>query len=595
MKVEFKNVPFTLKQIVRMIDNGKIELKFPVQRKSGAWTKMGRSLLVFSALNEYPIPPVYFVSKNVTEEQLAINAEKRASEEFKDIVELKKTDVVRFVLDGLQRFTSLYTYVKDEWATEKETPNVEVEGTEYAIAGKKFSELDEVCQDMILSRNFLTYTVDGEKTDYRIIDQILLLMNNGVTWKNDQKIKPTLGSYIAPLLENFDNHRFILLSSFSKSQILNDSHISALLQHLMLEECLSDSDERVVKDFSIGEILNFATVFGNFDDQSKVDTLTELTNLLDYGEKVLEAGEFTKKVKFLKRVNFPMVVSVFAKAQANDIDPKVTAEWFKKFIADTTDSNHAYHARQGEGTTKFGSFVHRYNVMAMDFSDFLKSKDIKLTVEAIEKIKTTTEADVGNTKSSEVVETTAIEVVNENAEPAIVVETTDTNITSDKATNDGAVEETNTIPPFKVEEKIKIEANTVNNPLTEIVSDFLVKGKKLQFLAQKYVEEMLEPTISENPTANEISFKIEEDIGNGVATFGISMELISAGVPMAEKTLAYISAMGNDGEIIKSALESFKKEINMIVKEIESVTTEYVMHVEDTNSVVENGILVGVK
>ncbi|MFS0815517.1 DUF262 domain-containing protein [Lysinibacillus sp. 1P01SD] len=588
MKVEFKNLSWSLKQIVRMIDNGKIELEFPIQRKSEAWTLKGRSLLIFSTINEYPIPPVYFVSKKVTEDQLAKNKEKRASEDFKDIAELKSQDVVRYLIDGLQRFSTFYSYIKNEWALVADTPNVEVEGNEYVIAGKTFSELDEVCQDMILSRSILSYTVDGEVTDYRIIDQIFLLMNNGVALKNDQKIKPTLGSNIAPLLEKFDTHRFILLSSFSKAQILGDSHISALLQHLMLEECLNDSEERV-KDFSIGEILNFATLFGSFDNQSKTDTLAELTNVLDYGEKVLEAGEFTKKVKFLKRVNFPMVVSVFAKAQVNDIDPKVTAEWFKKFIADTTDSNHAYQARQGEGTTKFGSFVHRYNVMAMDFNSFLQSKDISLTVEAIQKIEIA--------KTSDVVESKANEAVDDKAKPNVVVEATSSIITTDEATksNDGVVEKTNEIPPFKIEEKIKVEANTVNNPLTEIVSDYLVKGKKLQFLAQKYVEEMLEPTLSENPTANEISFKIEEDIGNGVATFGISMELISAGIPMTEKTLAYISAMGNDGEIIKSALESFKKEINMIVKEIESVTTEYVMHVEDTNSVAESGILVGVK
>lgn len=130
LKIEGSSITWTCKQIVKMIDKETISFKNVVQR-SFVWERHRMSELIWSIIMGYPIPPIY--------------AERGESDNDK----VKIYDV----MDGQQRNTTIYKYLKDEFAlTElKPIPYLDENGNECTIdiSGKKFSELEEELQDII--------------------------------------------------------------------------------------------------------------------------------------------------------------------------------------------------------------------------------------------------------------------------------------------------------------------------------------------------------------------------------------------------------------------------------------------------------------
>ena len=130
LKIEGSSITWTCKQIVKMMDKETISFKNVVQR-SFVWERHRMSELIWSIIMGYPIPPIY--------------AERGESDNDK----VKIYDV----MDGQQRNTTIYKYLKDEFAlTElKPIPYLDEDGNECTvdISGRKFSELEEELQDII--------------------------------------------------------------------------------------------------------------------------------------------------------------------------------------------------------------------------------------------------------------------------------------------------------------------------------------------------------------------------------------------------------------------------------------------------------------
>lgn len=130
LKIEGSSITWTCKQIVKMIDKETISFNNVVQR-SFVWEKHRMSELIWSIIMGYPIPPIY--------------AERGTTDNDK----VKVYDV----MDGQQRNTTIYKYLKDEFTlTElKPIPYLDENGNECTIdiSGRKFSELDEELQDII--------------------------------------------------------------------------------------------------------------------------------------------------------------------------------------------------------------------------------------------------------------------------------------------------------------------------------------------------------------------------------------------------------------------------------------------------------------
>lgn len=130
LKIEGSSITWTCKQIAKMMDKETISFKNVVQR-SFVWERHRMSELIWSIIMGYPIPPIY--------------AER--GESLNDKVKIYD------VMDGQQRNTTIYKYLKDEFALTKlnPIPYLDENGDEFTvdISGKKFSELEEELQDII--------------------------------------------------------------------------------------------------------------------------------------------------------------------------------------------------------------------------------------------------------------------------------------------------------------------------------------------------------------------------------------------------------------------------------------------------------------
>ena len=97
MKVSRENCP--VKPLIGKMKREKIVLKHKLQRRESVWSNPNKSLLIDSLLRGYIVPPVYTISE----------------------------DGVQYVIDGVQRLSTLKGFYNDEFAISKKAEPVIIE------------------------------------------------------------------------------------------------------------------------------------------------------------------------------------------------------------------------------------------------------------------------------------------------------------------------------------------------------------------------------------------------------------------------------------------------------------------------------------
>ncbi|MGG3641430.1 DUF262 domain-containing protein [Bacillus gobiensis] len=335
--MEIKNNGWAVKQLVRMSEKGTLRFDYPIQRSAGQWKLLQKSYLIHSLAQNYPIPPVYFLG--LKENVMVEKKGKTVEEEI----------TVRYVLDGKQRITVMKEFIEDDFALDPDTPEVTIDGEEFDIAEKTFGELEESVQDMILSRTILTYTLDGQEVSDEEIEDLFFRMNNGSALTEQQKSKAKMGVAWATRLSELGDHTFIReLSAFSKTQIKSDSHLTAIVQTMMMLD--GDYD---YKNVSQRVVSQYAATLRD-DNGRKLELFNKVKEAMDF-----LSGVFDKKEsKLLKKVHWPMVVMTAIYAMEQGYDQEKFYSWsqaFKKAINpkgfSKTDVPTDYLNYTGKGTT----------------------------------------------------------------------------------------------------------------------------------------------------------------------------------------------------------------------------------------------------
>ena len=135
----------TLQWICNQHKKGNISFSHKLQRPIGQWSPKMKSLLIHSLLSGFPVNPIYTVDDGG----------------------------IIYTLDGSQRTSTCISYVNNEFALSKDTPNVTFQVTEdgesilkeYEIAGKKFKKLDEEVQSTLLACSLEFCTLSDYKDD----------------------------------------------------------------------------------------------------------------------------------------------------------------------------------------------------------------------------------------------------------------------------------------------------------------------------------------------------------------------------------------------------------------------------------------------
>lgn len=303
----------TLQWITKQLDNGNISLSHKFQRKEGQWNKQTKSELIDSLLREYPINPTYGV----------------------------KDGNVISLIDGVQRISTVRDYITDAFALSKTLEPViinvntddNVVHQEVIIAGKKFSQLDESIQEILLASELQIYTI----TDYteKDIREMFRRQNAGKALNSTQLRTVVESDEMSDLIFSLTTHQFFT-KVLTEAQRRKDLEKDILVETLMLMETNKEND---YTSFKSKDINTFITMYQENINYEEIELLKSALNKLD---------ESFEEIK-VKQLSVPMIIFGMYRIIKDKKSTERYIEWVKNFI-ETYDTNEEYLQYCGSGT-----------------------------------------------------------------------------------------------------------------------------------------------------------------------------------------------------------------------------------------------------
>lgn len=153
LEIDVREDPFSIHELVRMIDGGRLILAPEFQRRE-VWDDTRRSRFIESVLLNYPLPPLY------------LNQRK---------------DGAYLVVDGLQRTSSVYRYIKGKYALQ------ELE-TLHWLNGLYYGELEPLAKARIEDRKLACYVLKPS-VPFGVVHDIFTRINTGGMVLNRQELR----------------------------------------------------------------------------------------------------------------------------------------------------------------------------------------------------------------------------------------------------------------------------------------------------------------------------------------------------------------------------------------------------------------------
>lgn len=326
---------YTLRNINKSIGSRDIVFNHPMQRKPEQWDIEQKSLLIDSILASFAVPQMYAMP-------------------------MIEGDFESFsVLDGKQRLTTIYEYMKDGFKLSKEMLPINKKKNrivtdengqrrkesiieEYEIAGKYFSELDEYLQEKLKDTEMsVIMLIDATEEE---IEEQFFRLNNGTALTKDQKTRVMLGDELALFIDRLEESELFSEKSkktnFTPSQRKHGEIQTTILQTLMLVM------DYPFNDFNNGTIMKFAKWFRENHMPSDLEYCEDLFGKLN------EALPKTERVnKQMKKINIPIFAYHVQTVDELGISLEKYGEWIQRFLNSYTPECE-YASYCGQGTTK---------------------------------------------------------------------------------------------------------------------------------------------------------------------------------------------------------------------------------------------------
>lgn len=347
LKIEGSSITWTCKQIVKMIDKDTISFKNVVQR-SFVWEKHRMSELIWSIIMGYPIPPIY--------------AER--GESVNDKVKIYD------VMDGQQRNTTIYKYLKNEFALTqlKPIPYLDENGNECTvdISGKKFSELEEELQDIIKDATITVKYYDN--LDQAQKAEMFRRLNNGKPLSTKSR---TLASArnIGSLL-NIGSHKLFEEMLTEKSRQNKNQAVIVMKVWTMLN--------REVEDISFAsKDFNPQIEEAEITDGEKLDLIRTFNFIVSIHNELIENKEKDIAKKLYTETHLVSLIPYIKEAMDNDISEAMFGEWLISFFKTENDSD--VYARYMEacsgGVARNASVIARHKALEESYKEFFKIEE----------------------------------------------------------------------------------------------------------------------------------------------------------------------------------------------------------------------------
>ena len=304
----------TLTWITNQLKKGNISLSHKLQRKEGQWNKKTKSELIDSLLRDYPINPVYSIKEN---------------------------DVIS-IIDGVQRISTVRDFMSDSFALHKGLEPVKlrkntedgVVETEYIIAGKKFSKLDEEVREILMACELQIYELtDCTEKDVR---EMFRRQNSGKVLNNTQLRTVVETDEMSKLIYSLSSHPFFD-KVLSYAQKRKDLEKDLIIETLMLIETDATHDYTSFRSEHINEFITM------YQENIKYDRIDVLKQALD---KLNENFEELK----IKQLNIPMIMYSAYRVIKDKKSFGKLVEAINTFV-ETYDTNEDYKQYCTNGTT----------------------------------------------------------------------------------------------------------------------------------------------------------------------------------------------------------------------------------------------------
>ena len=245
MKVSRENCP--VKPLIGKMKREKIILKHQLQRRESVWSNPNKSLLIDSLLRGYIVPPVYTIIE----------------------------DGIQYVIDGVQRLSTLKGFYNDEFSISKKAEPVVIEGTEYNISGLKFSKLDQIVKDELDSSAITVYEIT-EYTD-KDVREMFRRLNSGKPLNTSQKLTPDMSDELSNAIFGIVSLPFFE-RRLTPAQLKSSVDQSIALETLML--CSTDKDNDFTS-FRGTDKKKFIEFYNDQIDSEKIELIKTAINKLD--------------------------------------------------------------------------------------------------------------------------------------------------------------------------------------------------------------------------------------------------------------------------------------------------------------------------
>lgn len=336
-------LPQGIKTLRNWRDKGILTFDHPIQRSTGQWSLLQKSLLVHSMIAGYPIPNCYFLkTKN------------------------DNGDTVYSCLDSKQRLTSVFEFIEEDgFALHSATPTVRYDGFEYDLADTKFVDLPEELKDEILGYRLSIFCLEDCSDEE--VEEIFARLNNSTPLSAIQKTRSVIGSDMARWCKDICNSEFYQHSvNMTLAQIRREADLETLLQAMLLLDSRHEGYDEW-KAISTAEVTKYCSHIRGCYNEDKRLTMEEIIAYL--------SKAFPHQHKFLKKSNVPTVIVLAKLALENEIE----AEEFKRFIDAFSNSVcPAFEECTGSGNVKRFKTEGRLVAMATAMEEYFKLEDLRV-------------------------------------------------------------------------------------------------------------------------------------------------------------------------------------------------------------------------
>lgn len=350
MALNKANINWSAKQISSMVKNGRIDFGHIIQRPK-VWSRDKKSNLIESLMTNFPVPQIFASRKNGATDNKGNN--------------------IYFIVDGVQRLSTITDFLNDEFSLSKLQPityfddelNKEIT---LDVTDMKFSELPEGLRDLINITTFnIVYfdnlTFEEERT-------LFLKLNNGRPLTS--KARSLASAKDIGSLLNIGSHKLFHEMLTEKSRQAKNQAIISLKAWTMLNKQVEDISF-ASKDFNpmIEDV--------EISDREKLELNSVFDYIVNVHDELKDNHEKDVAKKVYTETHMISLIPFINTALENNITESMFGEWLINFFKTENDSETyaAYMDACNGGVARNASVIARHEALRKSYNEFFKTEE----------------------------------------------------------------------------------------------------------------------------------------------------------------------------------------------------------------------------